>query len=88
MTLATDWDTDHSIALAPERTAWLIYSSDLGGAPIIMPALSGFMSFCGRVMSTRRRPSRSAETRSSARLPICSIGPTTIYQHTSDRRYG
>ena len=25
-TLATDWDTDHSIALAPERTAWLIKS--------------------------------------------------------------
>ncbi len=24
VTLATDWDTDHSIALAPERTAWLI----------------------------------------------------------------
>ncbi len=24
MTLATDWDTDHSIALAAERTAWLI----------------------------------------------------------------
>jgi hypothetical protein len=24
MTLATDWDTNHSIALAPERTAWLI----------------------------------------------------------------
>jgi hypothetical protein len=24
MTLATDWDTDHAIALAPERTAWLI----------------------------------------------------------------
>ena len=23
-TLATDWDTNHSIALAPERTAWLI----------------------------------------------------------------
>src|ERR1039458_4691648 len=23
-TLATDWDTDHSIALAPERTAWLM----------------------------------------------------------------
>ncbi len=23
-TLATDWDTDHSIAVAPERTAWLI----------------------------------------------------------------
>ena len=24
MTLATDWDTLHSQALAPERTAWLI----------------------------------------------------------------
>ena len=24
MALATDWDTDHSIALAPERTAWMI----------------------------------------------------------------
>ena len=24
MTLATDWDTNHSLALAPERTAWLI----------------------------------------------------------------
>jgi hypothetical protein len=28
MTLATDWDTEHSLALAPERTAWLI--NDLG----------------------------------------------------------
>jgi hypothetical protein len=26
---ATDWDTDHSIALAPERTAWLIHSLGL-----------------------------------------------------------
>lgn len=25
LALATDWDTDHSIALAPERTAWLIH---------------------------------------------------------------
>ncbi len=24
VTLATDWDTDHSISLAPERTAWMI----------------------------------------------------------------
>ncbi len=23
-TLATDWDTDHSLAVAPERTAWLV----------------------------------------------------------------
>ncbi len=30
-TLATDWDTDHSIALAPERTAWLIKTLGFGG---------------------------------------------------------
>ena len=26
LTLATDWDTEHSLALAPERTAWMIDS--------------------------------------------------------------
>jgi hypothetical protein len=31
ITLATDWDTDHSIALAPERTAWLIHSLGFEG---------------------------------------------------------
>ncbi len=31
VTLATDWDTDHSIALAPERTAWLIHSLGFKG---------------------------------------------------------
>jgi hypothetical protein len=31
MTLATDWDTDHSIALAPERTAWLLHTLGFTG---------------------------------------------------------
>jgi hypothetical protein len=31
MTLATDWDTAHSIALAPERTAWLIQKLGFSG---------------------------------------------------------
>ncbi len=31
ITLATDWDTDHSLALAPERTAWLIHSLGFTG---------------------------------------------------------
>jgi hypothetical protein len=30
-TLATDWDTDHSLALAPERTAWLIQALGFKG---------------------------------------------------------
>ncbi len=31
LTAATDWDTDHSIALSPERTAWMIYSFGFRG---------------------------------------------------------
>ncbi len=31
ITLATDWDTDHSIALAAERTAWMIHSLGFQG---------------------------------------------------------
>lgn len=31
ITLATDWDTEHSIALAPERTAWLMDTLGFGG---------------------------------------------------------
>jgi hypothetical protein len=31
LTLATDWDTNHSLALAPERTAWLIHTLGFGG---------------------------------------------------------
>lgn len=30
-TLATDWDTDHSLAIAPERTAWLIHKLGFRG---------------------------------------------------------
>jgi hypothetical protein len=31
ITLATDWDTEHSLALAPERTAWMIRSLGFQG---------------------------------------------------------
>jgi hypothetical protein len=31
MTLATDWDTEHSQALAPERTAWMIQALGFAG---------------------------------------------------------
>jgi hypothetical protein len=31
LTLATDWDTDHSLALAPERTAWMLNSLGFKG---------------------------------------------------------
>jgi hypothetical protein len=31
LTLATDWDTDHSLALAPERTAWIMDTLGFAG---------------------------------------------------------
>ena len=31
LTLATDWDTDHSLAVPAERTAWMIYSLGFRG---------------------------------------------------------
>jgi hypothetical protein len=31
LTVATDWDTEHSLALAPERTAWMIQSLGFTG---------------------------------------------------------
>jgi hypothetical protein len=31
MTLATDWDTDHSLAISPERTAWLMWKLGFQG---------------------------------------------------------
>ena len=31
LTLATDWDTEHSLAIAPERTAWMIDSLGFTG---------------------------------------------------------
>jgi len=31
LALATDWDTDHSMAIAPERTAWLIQKLGMRG---------------------------------------------------------
>lgn len=31
LSLATDWDTDHSLALAPERTAWMMRSLGFQG---------------------------------------------------------
>ncbi len=31
LSLATDWDTEHSLCLAPERTAWMISALGFGG---------------------------------------------------------
>ena len=54
-TLATDWDTDHSIAIAPERTAWLIHklgfqrqSESLCGRHVVLRAVQAGTQLCDR----------------------------------------
>ena len=60
MTAATDWDTDHSIALAPERTAWFVDRLGFKGRANIMSVLCGSMNWFARAKFTRRQPSSSA----------------------------
>jgi len=45
-TLATDWDTEHSIALAPERTAWLIDTLGFHGRANHYAGASWFYELC------------------------------------------
>ncbi|HEY4363159.1 MAG TPA: hypothetical protein VGN17_19475 [Bryobacteraceae bacterium] len=47
LTLATDWDTDHSLALAPERTAWMMDTLGFKGrANHYIGALRFYELFC------------------------------------------
>jgi len=53
-TLATDWDTDHSIALAPERTAWLIHKLGFQGRANHYAGALWFYELVRRDISMRR----------------------------------
>ena len=45
-TLATDWDTSHSLALAPERTAWLIQKLGFQGRATHYAGAMWFYELC------------------------------------------
>ena len=50
-TLATDWDTDHSLALAPERTAWLMHTLGFEGRANHYAGALWFYELCQPGMS-------------------------------------
>jgi hypothetical protein len=84
LTLATDWDTDHSIALAPERTAWLIHTLGFSGrANHYVGALWFYElvrqghSYASGTVTFTGTPSFSAITEVS----IVLSGTTTTLQH-------
>ena len=87
MTLATDWDTDHSIALAPERTAWMIQALGYTGrANHYAGALRhyelvpyNYTYACGTV-TVNGTPTRSAITTLTIGL-VGSSNPPTEIQH-------
>ena len=87
MTLATDWDTDHSIALAPERTAWMIHALGFAGrANHYVGALRHYelaphnYTYARATVQFTGTPTRSAVTTLSIGL-TGSPNPPTAIQH-------
>jgi hypothetical protein len=79
-TLATDWDTDHSIALAAERTAWLISKLGFHGRA---NHYAGALWFYELVRSGHRYASGTitfAGTPEFGKTTQVTLGPTVI-QH-------
>ena len=89
LTLATDWDTDHSIALAPERTAWMIQALGFAGrANHYMGALRHYelvpnnYTYASATVQFNGTPTRSAITTLNIGL-IGSPNPPTAIQHVN-----
>jgi len=87
ITLATDWDTDHSIALAPERTAWMIQALGFAGrANHYAGALRHYelaphnYTYSSATVQFNGTPTRSAITTLTI-CPVDSPNPPTQIQH-------
>jgi hypothetical protein len=87
MTLATDWDTDHSLALAPERTAWMIQALGFKGrANHYVGALRHYelvphnYTYASATVQFNGTPARSAITTLTIGL-VDSPNPPTQIQH-------
>jgi hypothetical protein len=77
-TLATDWDTDHSMALAPERTAWLIHTLGFQGrANHYVGALWFFDLCCPGQQYASASITFSGTAEFNKTTELC-IGPTPI----------
>ena len=82
MTLATDWDTDHSIALPPERTAWLIQklgfqgrANHYAGAMWFYELLSAGNNYASGTITFSGQPAFALGMQTQV-----SLGPT-VFQH-------
>src|SRR2546430_519624 len=68
-TLATDWDTDHSLAIAPERTAWLIHKLGFYGRANHYAGAQWFYELCN--------PSQQYASGSIQFMGVPAFGDTT-----------
>jgi hypothetical protein len=82
--LATDWDTEHSLALAPERTAWLIQTLGFRGRVNHYAGALWFYELCGSGQQYASATITFTGTPQFASGAITELylGPTLI-QHTN-----
>src|ERR1035441_5889659 len=82
MTLATDWDTNHSIALAPERTAWLIQKLGFSGRANHYIGALWFYELCRRGQQFASATVTFAGDPEFGKITSVSLGGTLI-QHVN-----
>ncbi|HLK66864.1 MAG TPA: hypothetical protein VKU19_25700 [Bryobacteraceae bacterium] len=81
-TLATDWDTNHSLALAPERTAWLIDKLGFQGRANHYAGAMWFYELCSPGNIYASATVQFAGTPRFADTTQITVGQTTI-QHVN-----
>jgi hypothetical protein len=81
-TLATDWDTNHSIALAPERTAWLIDTLGFHGRANHYAGALWFYELCNPTQQFASGTITFAGNPEFGQTTTINLGPTAI-QHVN-----
>jgi len=81
-TLATDWDTNHSIALAPERTAWLIQKLGFRGRANHYAGALWFYELCRPGMQFASATITFSGNPEFGQITIVNLGGTVI-QHVN-----
>ncbi|MEI9972401.1 MAG: hypothetical protein WDO73_10315 [Ignavibacteriota bacterium] len=82
LTLATDWDTNHSIALPPERTAWLIQKLGFRGRANHYVGALWFYELCRPGMQFASATITFAGTPEFGQVTEIDLGETAI-QHVN-----
>ncbi len=77
-TLATDWDTNHSIALAPERTAWLIDTLGFHGRANHYAGALWFYELCNPTQQYAKGTITFAGDPEFGQTTTIYLGPTAI----------